>query len=91
MATENGTGGLAQDPTKVSGLGAAPTADPKGKGKAVATDDEMKDASMAEDDDDEEEDGAATVSLYSLQDGPHADLLPRTTMKVHGLRTPNPM
>jgi len=61
---ENGESGLAQDPTKVAQLGASePTADPKGKGKAVAGDEELKDSAMDEDDDDDEdEDEAGEVS-----------------------------
>ena len=58
MATENGDSGLgAQDATNVTLPGAEPTSDLKGKGKAVATEEDLKDTSMAEDDDDDDEDG----------------------------------
>ncbi len=51
MATQNGEGGRAQDPTKLSkptaaGPAAEPVTDRKGKGKAVATEQDLKAAAL---------------------------------------------
>lgn len=82
MATENGESGLAQqNPTKAAGLGAEPTADSKGKGKAVAADADMNDAPLDDDeDDDEEEDGVDVrptfaVAARSAERAEHGHLL----------------
>ncbi len=66
MATQNGEGGRAQDPTKLSkptaaGPAAEPVTDRKGKGKAVATEQDLKAAALDDEDDEEEEEDAPEV------------------------------
>lgn len=71
MATENQNGtGATEQPVDVvapatAGAEETPVADPKGKGKAVATEPVQEDTAMDEDDDDEEDD-EDEVSCQSL-------------------------